>query len=62
MAFADWKKRTKSFSLLPEGYRAMAERVAQAAYKAGERDGRKQAEQIAAQGAELAVMMNRSNA
>lgn len=60
MAFADWKKRTKIFSLLPEGYRAMGERIAQAAYKAGERDGRKQVEQIAAQGAELAVMADRA--
>jgi len=59
MTFADWKKHTKSFRLLPEGYRAMAERVAQAAYKAGERAGRKQVEQIAAQSAELAVMVER---
>jgi len=45
MAFADWKKRTTAFErYLPAGYRAMAELVAQAAYKAGERDGRKQAE------------------
>ena len=39
MAFADWKKRnTIVNSSIPMGYHAMAYRVAQAAYKAGERD------------------------
>jgi len=38
MSFAKWKKRTTTFDLLPIGYRAMAERVAQSAYKAGQRD------------------------
>lgn len=47
MAFADWKRRTKSFEKLPHGYRAVAELIAQAAYKAGQRDGMKVAETVA---------------
>ena len=62
MAFADWKKRTTAFErYLPRGYHAMAELVAHAAYKAGERDGRKQAEAVAEQAIKLRELM-RSNA
>lgn len=60
MAFSDWKRRTKIFGLMAPYDRAHAERIAQAAYKAGERDGRKQVEQIAVQGAELSVLMDRA--
>lgn len=61
MAFADWKKRTTAFErYLPRGYHAMAELVAHAAYKAGERDGRKQAEVASEQAIKLRELM-RSN-
>ena len=61
MAFSDWKKRTTAFErYLPRGYHAMAELVAHAAYKAGERDGRKQAEAVAEQAIKLRELM-RSN-
>lgn len=53
MRFADWKKRSKRYHDIMAGHgigRADAEEVARLAYKAGERDGRKQgrAEQIRA--------------
>ena len=42
MSFAGWKKKNKVMvQYIPDGYRAMAYLVAQAAYKAGERQGRK---------------------
>lgn len=45
MSFANWKKRQKVIGkYLPEGYHAMAELIANAAYKAGERAGREQVE------------------
>ncbi len=48
MSFAGWKKKNKVMvQYIPDGYRAMAYLVAQAAYKAGERQGRKDAEYIA---------------
>lgn len=47
MSFADWKKRQKVISkYLPEGYHAMAELIAKAAFKAGEREGRRQVEAL----------------
>lgn len=50
MAFADWKKRnTVMAKCIPDGYQAMAYVVAQAAYKAGERDGAKRTEEICKQ-------------
>jgi len=62
MSFADWKKRSKRYRDMMVGHgigRADAEEVAQAAYKAGERDGRKQVEAIAENVAELAVLAER---
>ena len=48
MSFADWRKRTTTFDrYLSSGYHAMAELVAKAAYRAGERQGRKDAEEMA---------------
>jgi len=54
MSFADWKKRSKVYQI----YKTHAERyghdvVAQAAYKAGERKGRKDAEAAAQRAIEL---------
>ena len=64
MAFSDWKKKSKLFKMFKEraerfgiGY----EEVAQAAYKAGERDGRKQVEDIVENAIKLRELM-RSNA
>lgn len=45
MSFSDWKQRnTVMADNIPNGYRAMAYVVAQAAYKAGERAGLKTGE------------------
>jgi hypothetical protein len=47
MSFAGWKKRQKVIrKYLPDGYHAMAELIAQAAYRAGERAGREQVEAL----------------
>jgi hypothetical protein len=62
MSFADWKKRSKRYHSMMAGHgigRADAEEVAQAAYKAGERDGRKQVEAIAENCVGLAVLAER---
>lgn len=62
MGFADWKKRSKQYHDMISGPGiglADAEEVAQAAYKAGERDGRKQVEAVAENGARLAVLVER---
>lgn len=60
MGFADWKRRSKVVPTAWHG-RPMGdiERALQAAYKAGERDGRKQAEAVAANAVELAVLVER---
>jgi hypothetical protein len=48
MSFAKWKKRTKLLTVDRSSYAwHEAESIAQAAYKAGERDGRKQVEVMA---------------
>ena len=55
MAFADWKKRSKLFAdtqRLAECVRPITE-ICRAAYKAGERDGRKQTESVAEQAIKL---------
>lgn len=44
MSFADWKKRSKLIANFSWMYKGDAEKACQAAYKAGERDGRKQIE------------------
>ena len=45
MSFSTWSKKTKCFEkYMASGYRAMAMKIAEIAYKAGERDGRKTAE------------------
>ena len=49
MSFAKWKKRTRMFGDHDKYTYAWyeVEKIAQAAYKAGERDGRKQVEVMA---------------
>ena len=62
MSFADWKKRSKRYHDMISGHgigRADAEEVAQAAYKAGERDGRNQVEVVAGNAIGLAVLAER---
>lgn len=62
MSFSDWKKRSKRYHDMMAGHgigRAVAEEVARAAYKAGERDGRKQVNAVAENGARLAVLVER---
>lgn len=62
MSFANWKKRSKRYHDMMAGHgigRADAEEVAQAAYKAGERNGRKQAEASAGNAIGLAVLAER---
>ena len=62
MAFADWKKRSKLFQNTRARNRPdQIDAVCEAAYKAGERDGRKQAEEVAEQAIKLRELM-RSNA
>ena len=60
MSFKTWRTHTNVFDYLPTGYHAMANLVAQAAYKAGERKGRKDAEAIAKNAIELREQL-RSN-
>lgn len=62
MSFADWKKRSKRYHDMMAGHvigRADAEEAAKAAYKAGERDGRKQVEAVAGNAVGLAVLAER---
>ena len=62
MSFAEWKKRSKRYHDMMAGHgigRADAEEVAHAAYKAGERDGRKQVEAVAGNAVVLAVLAER---
>ena len=63
MAFADWKKRSKLFADTQRRLNAYAPitEICRAAYKAGERDGRKQTESVAEQAIKLRELM-RSNA
>ncbi len=65
MSFADWKKRSKQFTDLygrfGQSHLGAIETACQAAYKAGERQGRKDAEAIAMKAIELRDTM-RSNA
>lgn len=58
MAFADWVKRSKLAVTALARYGSLRETL-QAAYKAGERDGRRQAEAIATNAVELAVLVER---
>ena len=59
MSFAEWKKNNKVMAqYIPDGYRAMAYLVAQAAYKAGERQGRKDAKDVAKRAIELRTLFN----
>ena len=63
MSFADWKKRSKlyqTFKSRAERFGIGYDEVAQAAYKAGERDGRKQAETVAEQAIKLRELMRSS--
>jgi len=62
MGFADWKKRSEvcaNVLTYSVPTRSNILRAMQAAYKAGERDGRKQVESIAENGAKLAVLVER---
>lgn len=62
MSFADWKKRSKRYHDMMAGHgigRDDAEEVAQAAYRAGKRDGRKQIEDVAGNAIGLAVLAER---
>lgn len=62
MGFADWKKRSEACANVltySVPTRSNILRAMQAAYKAGERDGRKQVEAIAANAVELAVLVER---
>jgi len=50
MSFADWKKRSKRYAEMMKRqayYRRDVDECCQAAYKAGERQGRKDAEEMA---------------
>jgi len=47
MSFAKWKNMSKLLQNFHWMYKKEAERACQAAYKAGERDGRKQVEVMA---------------
>lgn len=58
MAFSDWVKRSKLAVTALARYGSLRETL-QAAYKAGERAGRKQAEAEAANAVELAVLVER---
>ena len=59
MAFADWKKRSKLFQNTRARNRPdQIDSVCEAAYKAGERDGKKQAEEAAERAIELKKLMN----
>ena len=61
MAFADWKRQSKLFQNTRARNRPdQIDAVCEAAYKAGERDGRKQAEAVAEQAIKLRELM-RSN-
>lgn len=53
MSYSDWKKRTKIFSTICFSHNQDADRVAQAAYKAGVRDGLNKGEDIAKTAIEL---------
>lgn len=62
MSFAEWKERSKlykTFKDRAERFGIGYEKVAQAAYKAGERDGRKQVEAVAENAIRLAVLAER---
>jgi len=56
MSFAAWTKRSKLFKQNNRNYDV--KELCQAAYKAGERDGRRQVEEIAKQAIELRNMLN----
>ena len=58
MAFADWVKRSDLAATALSRYRGMRE-VLQAAYKAGERQGRKDAEDLAQRAVYLSVALER---
>lgn len=62
MGFADWKKRSKACANVltySVPTRSNILRAMQAAYKAGEREGRKQVEAVSKNAIELAVLVER---
>lgn len=57
--FAEWKKNNKvTDSTFHRAYHEQVYRIAHAAYKAGERQGRKDAEEIAKRAIELRVLLD----
>lgn len=58
MAFADWVRRSNLAATALSRYGSLRE-VLQAAYKAGEREGRKQVEAVSKNAIELAVLVER---
>lgn len=61
MSFADWKKRSRLIAEIHWIYQGDAERACQAAYKAGERQGRKDAKQVAMRAIELTSALQRKS-
>ena len=64
MGFADWKKRSDAFNNVMTysvPTRSNILRALQAAYKAGEREGRKQVEAVAENATRLAVLAERES-
>ena len=61
MSFVKWKTRTKTFRHIPLTNYADVVRACQAAYKAGERDGRKQVEVMARAAIALRDKLKESN-
>jgi hypothetical protein len=62
MTFAEWKKKSKVFSMFrdrADNYGIGLQECCQAAYKAGERQGRKDAEEMARRAIELSEMLKR---
>jgi len=57
VSYSDWRKRTKVFDGRSFQNPMIEERIAKSAYKAGERQGRKDAEAIARQAIALRNML-----
>lgn len=62
MTFAEWKKKSRVFGMFrdrADNYGIGLQECCQAAYKAGERQGRKDAEEMARCAIELREILNR---
>ena len=65
MTFADWKKTSKVFGMFKDradNYGIGLAECCQAAYKAGERQGRKEAEELAMRAIELRELCRATSA